>query len=297
MLKYIPSNIYTPWGWSKDLTETIWPDAKPYVSNKQIDRYLEKIQQDIHYQCVIFAEFSKKLLIIDCCDASDWEVLIEQDHVYLKLQYNPKYLYKNNVMPFIYLPSNPNFFFNNYIRLYKEYILHNHDLLTYGRWIAVSLERYNLAKNMRLLNIKTGGEYCLVPKGSGYDDHEALGLLDPYKPRERIPFNDYCSWINRAHSVLDCRGFGEFTHRMIECFGMGVPLIRPSMNNQTADPLIAGVHYLDCGENGKNLETCLNLLMNNNIRQSIIENAYDWYIRNIIPTSIKTKIYDIMEML
>lgn len=289
--KILPKNIYTPWGWSKDLVDIIWPYNIKYINNNIIDNYLKIVQKDINYQCVIFALFDKnKLLVIDCCDASDWEVPINEEHLYIKLQYNPNYQYKNNTTPFIYLPSNPNYYFNNLQLLQNQYLNSNHDLNIYGRWIAVSLERYNMAKEMRKLGISWGGQYCLVPKGSGYDDQEENGLLDPYKPRERISFIDYCSWINRSMSVLDCRGFGEFTHRMIECFGMKVPLIRPKMTNQTLDPLQDGKHYIDCGTNGNNLQKAIDIIETKHLREDIIGNAYEWYINNLTMSAIQAKV-------
>jgi hypothetical protein len=298
-MKINPSNIFTPWGWSKDIVELLWDYNIPYQDNYEINKYINKVQEDIHYQCVIFALFeNNNLLVIDCCDASDWEIKINyHKHIYLKLQYNPNYHYTNRVFPFTYLPYNPKNFAKNIYNLQQNYSNTPHDLITYGRWIAVSLERYNLAKKMRSIGINYGGEYCLVKEGQGYDDHAAIGVLDPFAPRHRLSFDEYMQWVNRSKSVLDCRGFGEFTHRMIESFGIKVPLIRPRMQNITFDPLIPNTHYIDCGPNGDNLENALNILSNNKITLELINNSYEWYNNNSTPEALKNRISYFIEML
>lgn len=277
-----PKDIFMPWGWTQDLVSFIWgyrpnPTAEMYKSFK---KYSDAVEKDIHYQCVIFARYNSGVIAIDCCDASDWEVLIGEPHIYLKMQYNPNFNYKNNVKPFTYLPRNPIAFNDDVLSLRENYKASKHDLPIWGRWAAVSLERFTITKKMRELGIINGGQYCMVPAGQGYDEHEKQGLLDPVMPRQSMPWNEYVKWTNRAEAIIDARGFGEFTHRMVECFGTGVPLIRPLMVNRTHETLIPGIHYLDCGKDGIKLEECIEQLKDAKIKNTLIRNGLDWYQHN-----------------
>ena len=64
-------------------------------------------------------------------------------------------------------------------------------------------------------------------------------------------------------------------------------MIRPKLHNQTSDPLIAGVHYLDCGPGGERLGEALEIARNQRIRSAIIDNAFEWYEHNCTIAAIR----------
>jgi hypothetical protein len=291
-----PIDIFIGDGLCKELSKLLWtPSINNQSSSKNFEKYIADIDKHIHFQCVIMARYDWGVLFIDACDASDWEISnIDEPYIYLKMQYNPKYQYKNNVKSFTYTTKTPLSFHNN-VEQYRNIYAHSAKTnLTYGRWIAVSLSRYNLAKKMRSIGIMNGGEYCTVPHGSGYEDHEAQGLLDYIKPRERMGWDEYLKYQSYALSTIDTVGFGDFTHRMVESFGMGIPVIRPKLKNQTINPLLADEHYLDCGENGEYLEDCLRKIQDNYWRSKLINNGLEWYEENASPLSVNNLVLKII---
>ena len=223
----------------------------------------------------------------DCCDADNWELPVAERHVDLKMQYNPAVSYRNNTYPFTYLPQKPLSFNTTLEQDRLEYAAASHDLMAWGRWIAVSLERYRLSEAMRSLGLHHGGQYCLVPRGNGYEEHEDRKLLDPVKPRERMDWTEYKKWLYRSAAVIDARGFGELTHRMIECLGLGIPVIRPKLLVNTFNPLVAGWHYIDCGKDGTRLAESLERLREAGTRERVIANGLSWYDNNASPAAVR----------
>ena len=294
-----PINIYTSWGTCINYSKILWNE---HIVNDSSDStfkpYINFMNNTIGFHCVIMARFSWGLLLIDMCDASDWEIEnINEPHCYLKMQYNPNYKYTNNTVPFTYMVADPiDFEYNiyNYKEIYKNTYKTN---IIYGRWFAASLSRYNIAKKMRKLGILSGGEYCVCPKGNGFDDHEALGLLDYIRPREKMSWNEYFQYQCISQSTLDAPGFGDITHRIIESFGIGIPVIRPKLKNITHNPIKPNIHYLDCGENGEALKECLDLIQDNSIKNTLIQNAFLWYKNNSSIVSFKELILKIINQL
>ena len=291
-----PIDLFVGWGFCQNLANVIWSvdDINNTYQDTFVD-YKQQIQNDISFQCVIMARYSWGVLFIDVCDDSSWEIKnIKEPHIYLKLQYNSNFNYKNNVKPFTYCVHNPIDLDNNitkYRELYKNTLKTS---LVYGRWIGISLARYKIAEKMRTLGVYNGGEYCQTPKGTGYDDHEDMGLLDPISPRTKIGWDQYFKYMCSSESSLDACGFGDFTHRMIESFGIGIPLIRPKLKNNTCITLEADTHYLDCGEYGEKLEECLIKIKDINIRNELICNGMYWYDNNASPNAIKRMINTII---
>ena len=291
-----PIDLYVGWGWCNNVASILW-DNKTIQRNSHdnFKKYIDYIEKTINFQCVIIARYFWGTLFIDLCDLSEWEIeQIEEPHVYLKLQYNPNHKYKNNVKPFTYFVNDPIQIHSNihkYREIYKNTYKSN---LTYGRWTGISQQRYNIAKKMRSLGIMNGGEYCTTPRGSGYDDHEDQGLLDSIKPREKMCWDEYFKNQCFAMSALDAMGFGDMTHRMIESFAIGIPLIRPKLINQTINPIIINEHYLDCGKDGKNLQECLEKIKDEYWKNKLINNGIEWYENNACPSSFYNLILKII---
>lgn len=286
-----PINVFTPWGWGKDLTDIIFGNVSS--SHKTFEDYIAVVNRDIHYQCVIFARYDGFLLVIDCCDAARWEIdNIDEPHLYLKLQYDPTFKYSNNVFPFTYVVNSPKTFFAALSDMRRTYADTPKTEEAYGRWIAVSLARYRISEQMRKIGIMNGGQFCIC--ATGYDDHEKNGLLDPVMPRCRMPWDEYFKNMCRARSCIDAMGFGDMTHRLIESFGIGIPVIRPKLTTLTYEPIEAGKHYLDCGTYGEKLAECIEQMRDDRIRDGLISNGFEWYVRNSSEHALKLLIEKIL---
>lgn len=279
-----PQYINKVGGWAQDIVKMLWGDV-PEDNSKFIDLN-KRVLDEVHFPCVIFAQYDLGIVAIDCNDCDTYEVDDKRIKIYVKLQFNPKHKYKQKVYPFTFVPQNASFALNldsyrstysNTIKMYPAW----------GRFIAVSIDRYNISHQMGRLGLP-GGAY--VVSKDGYNDH----YLDPIKPRERMSFEEYASHMFKSMAVIDARGFGDLTHRTIESLAIGIPLIRPKFTNVTWDPLIPGVHYLDCGSRGENLQECVEAVQNSHLRNSLIQNGLHWYKKNCAPAGLQYMLSNII---
>lgn len=263
----------------RDLAAVLWADAAP-EPDAAIVELDERVMREIGFRCVILARFDFGLVAIDCCDSNQWILDDPRIDLYIKMQFAAQTQYARPVVPFTYIAQRPAAFenlLNDYRAAYRSTAK---QCLAWGRFIAVSLDRFHLAHAMHRHGVPGG---CYVLCDEGYEDH----AFDEISPRRRLPFDEYLARMNQASWIIDAAGFGDFTHRLIESFGIGVPVIRPKLHNRTSDPLIAGVHYLDCGAGGEWLGETLEIARNPRIRSAIIDNAFDWYERNCTIAAIR----------
>jgi hypothetical protein len=274
-----PLNVNSPGGFATELVSVLWenvaPKPDPIIS--ELDR---RVMADTGFPCVVLARFNFGLIAIDCCDANQWTLNDDRILIYLKMQFDPGAAYPRKVLPFTYISQRPIDFEQSLGQYRAAYAAAAKHWLAWGRFIAVSLERFHLAHAMRRHGIPGG---CYVLCDEGYEDH----TLDEASPRRRLPFADYLARMNQANWIIDAAGFGDLTHRLIESFGIGIPVIRPKLRNETSEPLLAGVHYLDCGPGGERLGEALEVAANHRIRRAIIDNAFDWYERNCTIAAIR----------
>ena len=269
-MKSVPICVNKVGGWALDIVKILWPNV--LEDNSQFTDLNDRVFKEVSFPCVIFAKYDFGIVAIDCNDCDTYEVDDPRIAIYIKLQFNPTHQYKQKVYPFTFIPQKPTFT----AELANHKIKYSNTHKTYpawGRFIQVSLDRYHLSHAIGRLGLPGGG---YVLSETGYEDH----YLDPIKPRQRMPFDEYISCMYKSMAVIDARGFGDLTHRTIESLAIGVPLIRPKFTVQTADPLVAGVHYLDCGVKGERLQECVNLVQNHYVRRSLIEAGWKWYESN-----------------
>ena len=277
MKRSMPQFVNKVAGWATDLTNILWPGVTFNTTHfADLDA---RVAKEIGFPCVIFAQYDFGVVAIDCNDCDTWEVDDPRITIYIKLQYNPNHRYKQKVWPFTYIAQKASFV--NELENYKYNYINTHKIYpAWGRFIAVSLDRYHLSHAMGKLGIP-GGSYVITDKG--YEDH----YLDPVKGRQRMEFDEYMSHMYKSMAVIDARGFGDFTHRTIEALAMGVPLIRPKFVVEMADPLIPGIHYLDCGSKGERLKECVDAVQNKHLRQCMIEAGFEWYNKNCTVNSMQ----------
>jgi hypothetical protein len=281
-----PDCINKVGGWAKDLTDWLWPevtrDDSPFATLNA------RVLKEVQFPCVALARYPFGLVAVDCNDCATYQVNDPTIRVYVKLQYDPRFAYAiKATYPLTYVPQSPQAFTAELSRYRLSYRMGPKTAVAWGRFIAVSLDRFHVAHAMRSLGIPGG---CYVISKEGYEDH----ALDPVKPRERMPFAEYLENMSRAQAIIDACGFGDLTHRTIESLGVGVPLIRPKLVNQTYDPLIAGVHYLDCGRRGENLPNCLAVIGNDRMRSALIANGKDWFERNCTADAVRRLLREIL---
>ena len=126
-----------------------------------------------------------------------------------------------------------------------------------------------------------------------------------------IPFDNYIQESIGFKLVLGFGGgggylCGDFCFRDIEMFGLGIPVIRPKFVAETTDPLIPNVHYIavDCEfddmfryKNPEQLATDIvnrynEVINDDELLSSVVNNARNWYIKNISSENITNKIME-----
>jgi hypothetical protein len=134
----------------------------------------------------------------------------------LKCQYNPTIAYKKSI-PYTYFPKNPNL-------------------------LQAMLPELRSTKRV----------YQLYFKGKPHEQRDRiLKDLEYYfdmPPNETLNIEEYYRDCTRSKLCLSLPGHGNFCHREIECFGMGVPVIMPKLVNQCYNKLIPNIHYLSIEE-------------------------------------------------
>ncbi len=66
----------------------------------------------------------------------------------------------------------------------------------------------------------------------------------PMDARSSIPTDEYLRELTEQGLALSVAGFGDICHRDIECFALGVPVLRPMIQGEFAVPIEANVHYI-----------------------------------------------------
>lgn len=123
-------------------------------------------------------------------------------------------------------------------------------------------------------------------------------IIDKNKNDQNIDYIAYLKEISRYKCCLSLPGGTEICNRDIECFGVGVPVLRPLITTNYSEPLIPNYHYISCyhscdymdGGNPKflnyndmqaNTMYIWNRIKNNHeFLNFISQNARSWFERN-----------------
>lgn len=114
---------------------------------------------------------------------------------------------------------------------------------------------------------------------------------------KNLNYLDYLKDLTQYRCALSLPGGTEVCNRDIECFSIGVPVIRPFLNIQYPDPLIPNYHYISCYTDckywdgnpsylsyldfTKHLEYYWNKIKNNlEYLEFIRTNARQWFLKN-----------------
>ena len=112
-----------------------------------------------------------------------------------------------------------------------------------------------------------------------------------------LNYIDYLKDMTQYRCALSLPGGTEICNRDIECFGIGIPVIRPYIDINYPDPLISNYHYINCYGDCKywdgnpsyisyddfknNLLNCWSRVKDNlEYLNFVANNARQWYIKN-----------------
>ena len=100
----IPTRVNRVGGWALDIVKGLWGDVS--VDEERFADLDARVIREVHFPCVIFAEFSFGLVAIDCNDCDTYEVDDPSISIYIKLQFNPRHEYRQKaVYPFTFVPQ------------------------------------------------------------------------------------------------------------------------------------------------------------------------------------------------
>ena len=292
MISYLtPDKVFSGCNWCFSLNEMILQHVEDLPKRHVFDEVFLNIANSLQFQCINMMRFGERYVFIDCDDSSKNYVssskLKDLDFLYLKLQFDPNIKYAYPVSPFLYFPFD--FEFYNYVGVYREMYKWRFEKKhrAWTHFNAISFERVRISYEMRRLGL-SGGLYSTDEKN--FKER----VLDKESPRSRLDWNIYVNEMIDSNSIIDAPGYGDLTHRMIESLGIGIPLIRPRLKNSMISKLEEGIHYLDCGQSGENLEKCILLLEDKKIREQLINNEIEWFDENIRPDKAQHHFFNIL---
>lgn len=74
---------------------------------------------------------------------------------------------------------------------------------------------------------------------------ESILIFDKNKDSQNINYPKYLNEMSQYIACLSLPGGTEVCNRDIECFGLGIPTLRPFLQVNYADPLVSNYHYIN----------------------------------------------------
>lgn len=122
-------------------------------------------------------------------------------------------------------------------------------------------------------------------------------IIDKNSDNNNLCYADYLKDLSQYRCALSLPGGTEVCNRDIECFAIGVPVIRPFLNIQYPDPLIPNYHYISCYTDCKYWDGNPNYLSNKHFADYVVDywnkikhnieyldfvrdNARKWFLKN-----------------
>jgi hypothetical protein len=126
---------------------------------------------------------------------------------------------------------------------------------------------------------------------------ESITIIDKNSTNNNLNYIEYLQDLTKYRCALSLPGGTEICNRDIECFSIGVPVIRPNLSINYPDPLIANYHYISCYDNCKywsgnptylsykdfqeSLKDCWHRVRDNlEYLEFVANNARRWYLKN-----------------
>ena len=198
-----------------------------------------------------------------------------------------------------YIPKDVNLHVGEYI--YK-----------YSPWTYFIAKKYDLEPfyQKRLLNPPTDNR--LYFKGTSLDDRTILNYFDKNIVTDFTPISAdrYFDEIIKHKIAISVDGVGELCYRDIECFAIGVPIIRFEYITPLYDPLIPNYHYISIprphdmklyrtgNENHVKLlmQRYYEVLNDDNFLKFIAQNARKYYEKNCTMDNIIKNTYNLLNL-
>ena len=128
---------------------------------------------------------------------------------------------------------------------------------------------------------------------------KSILILDKNIDNNNLNYIDYLKDLSTSRAALSLPGGTEICNRDIECFAVGVPVIRPYLDISYPEPLISNYHYINCyidckywdghpsylcySDFAKSLEYYWNQVKENTEYLNFISsNARKWFVKNCI---------------
>jgi hypothetical protein len=130
-------------------------------------------------------------------------------------------------------------------------------------------------------------------------EDKSILIIDKNSNNSNLNYLNYLEDLSNYRCALSLPGGTEVCNRDIECFAIGIPVIRPFLNIDYPDPLIPNYHYISCYDSCKYWDGNPQYLSNQDFKNSLVEcwtrfkenwdylnfisyNARAWFIKNCI---------------
>jgi hypothetical protein len=202
-----------------------------------------------------------KIVIIDYNDLCNtqhcvlrkinWQANIGKPDLILKCQYRPEHqsytTYPVKIIPFMYPTVNTHAPDTNYHLRCRDAFMEN-----------VKKNNFKYTLFARMAKHKPRIKICAAAAMIPDSEIKLIGMDSG--PRQittasgRLARDEYFQKLISARFSLDAAGNGDFTHRLVEGWAVGMPVIRPKLKNAFYVPIKPNVHYIECNPDGADLQ-------------------------------------------
>lgn len=197
----------------------------------------------------------------------------------------------------------------------KKIIQHidSKNLHKYSPWIYFQSQIFDLEYFYEKNKIQKDKNDLLFFKGTSLEDRRIIYEIDDRiikKDFYPIPQEQYFNELIKHKIALSIDGRGEFCYRDIECFTIGIPIIRFEYESALFDNLIPNYHYISIPRPSDMISYRLgnkqhaNLIMNKyyevindeNFLNYISKNARKYYEKNLVIDKAIEKTYNLLNL-
>lgn len=250
-----------------------------YFENAHCERWKVNLQKNI----------SDNVLVLDCeyiienNETGEFHVISVSDtltHASLNERANP---YCKSVLVSQFHPETIKNHVNNYFFKYKPWL--------YFQALFSNLDLYYIKRKSIVNKVDT-----LFFKGTSLQDRTFLTHLNKDYVSDFNPISpdNYFNELIKHKLAISIDGRGEFCYRDVECFGVGVPIIRYEFESVFHEPLIPNYHYISIPRPNdmklyrlgtkehadKFMDKYFEVINNEELLNFISKNAREYYERN-----------------
>ncbi|ADV64165.1 hypothetical protein Isop_3608 [Isosphaera pallida ATCC 43644] len=202
----------------------------------------------------------RAIMIFDYSDYADRinHSALKSSVVYFKFQYHPDHADDPRIVPGGYYPNSP-WLYRHLVPLRALRDRQQWRFDVHGRFGL----RYRADLRRRAIDLLTHQNRFRYEGGAK--------LIRHYEFLEELAVSKV---------AIDLPGNGDLCFRLIDQLALGVTVVRPRSPVRLPEPLVNGVHVVECAEDGSDLvETCARLLEDEPTRQRIGQAAREYHDR------------------